>query len=318
MSDHWRLGVVERSVLEALDAMDARPDRPHRKCARIVHQLADELGVSPRYGYDALCNLAQPWLQQIALVDFHGNNGSLDDPPANPRYTEARLSRAGAIALAAERGEAPKVPVALTNGDLHVDGLAPPFSPTRVIAALRAIIDNHRVTDAEIVDRVGPPESPTGCRVACDTRALAAGEPAEMIMTAELKIEPTNGGDAIVISNLPLRIGVDTVTEALRARVDLQARLERDAHPERFAELALPLRDLRDNSRSEETRIVCVVRAGADAGEVEAQIASTWGVRTRTRVQLAAPLPQLMRELVDDDPTAQRRALATLSDCLGS
>ena len=56
----------------------------------------------------------------------------------------------------------------------------------------------------------------------------------------------------------------------------------------------------------------------ADVDAVVQQIASTWGVRTRRGVQLAAPLAQLVRELVDVEPEAQRNALAALSDCLGS
>src|SRR5437868_2563170 len=91
MPESWRLGVVERSVLEALAAADALPGRAHRKCANIVNRMNAELGVSPRYAYDALCTLGRDWLLQLPLVDFHGNNGTPDgDPPANPRYTEAR------------------------------------------------------------------------------------------------------------------------------------------------------------------------------------------------------------------------------------
>jgi DNA gyrase/topoisomerase IV subunit A len=314
MPDHWRLGVVERAVLETLDNLGAQPDRPHVKSIRVVRRLTDERGVSPRYGYDSLCKLSQAWLQQVALVDFHGNCGSPDDRPANPRYTEARLSRSGAIALAAERDQGPKVPVALINGDLHVDGLAPPYSPARVTAALLAIIDNPRLTDAAIVELVGPPESPTGCGVACDYHLLAAGDPTAMIMTAELTIEAVHTGAAIVLTHLPLGIGGERVMSALVARVNSLARLDPDRVPQEFVELALPLKDVRDESYGTVTRIVCELRSEANITEVEPQIASTWGVRTRSQVQLAAPLAQLMRELVDEDPEAQREALAALAN----
>src|SRR5262245_10979478 len=269
MSDHWRVGVVERAVLETLDDVGARPDGPHRKCASVVRRLAEERGVHPRYGYDALCTLSQPWLQHVVLVDFHGNCGSPDDRPANPRYTEARLSRAGAIALAAERAEGPKVPVALINGDLHVDGSAPPYSPTRVLAALLAIIDNPRIDDAGVVDLVGPPEAPTGCAVACDYRALGAGDHTVLTMTAQLTIEPHDMGTAIVVTHLPLGIGVDAVADALAARVNVRERF--DSHPdeEAFAELGLPLRDIRNESRGTFARIVCELRRGADVADVE-------------------------------------------------
>jgi DNA gyrase subunit A len=304
------LGIVERAVLEALDQLGARRDGPHVKCARIVQALADEHGVSPRYGYDALCTLAQPWLLHLPLVDFHGNNGSVDenDRPANPRYTEARLSTAGTLALAAERGDGPQVPVALINGDLHVDGSAPPFSPTRVIATLLALAEDPEPDDDEIIARVGPPATPTGSEVACDLAALASGARTAMIETARLAVEQGNRGALIVLTQLPLGVGGDTITRALAHRVN--AAWRRDAGND--DELALPLRDVRDESSGEDARIVCELRPGAGIGDCEQRIESTWGVRVRREVQLSAPLAQLMRGLVHEDVAAQRSALAEL------
>jgi DNA gyrase/topoisomerase IV subunit A len=315
VADHWRLGLVERSVLETMDHLGARPDRPHVKCARIVQRLADELGVSPRYGYDSLCTMSQAWLLHLPLVDFHGNNGSADeyDRPANPRYTEARLSPAGAIALAADLGEGPRVPLALINGDLHVDGLSPPFSPTRVVATLLALSDDPHLTDEDIVERIGPPSSPTGCGVACDYVALAAGESTEMILTAQMNYEPVAGAQLIVLTHLPLGVGGDTVVQALAARVESLSRRDPDWDADEFAELALPLRDVQNGSYGDVTRIVCELREDAIPADWDAQIASTWGVSTRGQVQLRAPLAQLMRELVDEDLAAQRAALVMLS-----
>jgi DNA gyrase/topoisomerase IV subunit A len=306
--------MVERAVLEALDGLGAWADRAHVKCARIMQALADDHGVSPKYGYDALCTLSQPWLLHRPLVDFHGNWGSADehDRPANPRYTEARLSTAGMLALAAERGAGPQVPIGLINGDLHVDGLAPPFSPTRVVATLLALADDPALSDAEIVARLGPPESPTGCGVACDLAVLAAGAPTGMVQTARLTAEALDRGAVIVLSHLPLGVGSDTVARAVADRVN--ARWRRDDLDDREAldELALPLRDIRDESSGDDTRIVCVLRPGADIGDCERRIASTWGVTIRREVRLPAPLAQLVRELVDEDATAQQSALAAL------
>ena len=56
--------------------------------------------------------------------------------------TEARLSPAGVVAVDAERGVGPRVPVVLINGDLYVDGAAPPLSPKRVVTAFRALLEN--------------------------------------------------------------------------------------------------------------------------------------------------------------------------------
>ena len=44
--------------------------------------------------YGALVNMAQDWSMRYALVDGHGNFGSVDgDGAAAMRYTEARLSK---------------------------------------------------------------------------------------------------------------------------------------------------------------------------------------------------------------------------------
>jgi restriction system protein len=60
----------------------------------------------------------------------HGNFGSRDgDPPAGWRYTDVRLSPAGQVALAAERGELAPVPVGLITGTTYQFGTRPPFRP---------------------------------------------------------------------------------------------------------------------------------------------------------------------------------------------
>ena len=314
MADNFRLGVVERSVLEALDQIGARRDRPHRKSANVVGVLARDFGVSPRYAYDALCRLALPWLLHIPLVDFHGNYGSPDeaDGPAGPRYTEVRLSAAGGVVLAAERGVGPRIPVPLINGDLHAGGSAPPFSPARAIDALLALVDDPRVGDDELVDRVGRPDSPTGCEVACDSVALAAGAQTAMRLTARLHHEQDGRRHLIVLTHLPLGIGPFAVAEALGNRVNVHGRRDTDWDPADFDELALPLRDVRNETRGNSTRIVCELLNNADPSQCEVQILSTWGVLTRTQVMLPAPLPQLVRELVDADPGAQRVAIRAL------
>ena len=216
MTDRTGLGVVEISVLEALDELGARPELPYVKCARVLQLLTDEHGVSPRYGYDALCSLARPWLVHLPLVDFHGNLGSADeaDRPANPRYTEARLSTAGALAIAAERATGPRLPIGLVNGDLHVDGSSPAFSPSRVVDTLLALLDDPEMPDGDLVQRVGPPAFPTGCRVECDGAALTAAAPTTLMLTARLTVEAGKRGPAIVVTNLPPGVGEQQISQA--------------------------------------------------------------------------------------------------------
>ena len=96
---------VQRRILYAMLRMGLRPDTPHRKSARVV---GDTMGRFHPHGdaaiYDALVRMGQVFARGITMVDPQGNFGSLDDPPAAPRYTECRLTEA-AMAMVAELDE---------------------------------------------------------------------------------------------------------------------------------------------------------------------------------------------------------------------
>src|SRR6187401_1734270 len=90
---------VQRRILYQMTEMGLRPDRGHVKSARVVGEVMGKLHPHGDTAiYDALVRLAQPFSLRLPLVDGHGNFGSLDDGPAAPRYTEARLAPA-ALAL---------------------------------------------------------------------------------------------------------------------------------------------------------------------------------------------------------------------------
>src|SRR5439155_23018946 len=118
-------------------------------------------------------------------------------------------------------------------------------------------------------------------------------------------------GPAIVVTNLPPGVGEQQISQAIEARAERNFGGLRERSPDRFAALTLPLRQLRDESHGSVIRIVCELRTGADVAECERELASTWGVTIRRAVQLRAPLPRLLRDLVDDG-AAQRSALTAL------
>ncbi len=69
-------------------------EKPTKKCAHIV---GDVMGKYHPHGdssiYEALVNMSKKWAYRMPLIDFQGNNGSIDgDSAAAYRYTEARLS----------------------------------------------------------------------------------------------------------------------------------------------------------------------------------------------------------------------------------
>ena len=75
------------------------------KSARVVGEVMGKLHPHGDAAiYDAMVRLAQPFSLRLPVVDGHGNFGSLDDGPAAPRYTEARMAPA-ALALTADLDE---------------------------------------------------------------------------------------------------------------------------------------------------------------------------------------------------------------------
>ena len=69
--------------------------RPTKKCA---HTVGAVMGEYHPHGdssiYEALVRMSQDWKNNAPLIDFQGNNGSIDgDGPAAYRYTESRLSQ---------------------------------------------------------------------------------------------------------------------------------------------------------------------------------------------------------------------------------
>ena len=96
---------VQRRILYSMLRMGVRPDSPHRKSARVV---GDTMGRYHPHGdaaiYDALVRMGQTFSRGMTLIDPQGNFGSLDDPPAAPRYTECRLTEA-AMAMVRELDE---------------------------------------------------------------------------------------------------------------------------------------------------------------------------------------------------------------------
>lgn len=174
-------------------------------------------GLAPGYAYEVLCDLARPWTTPVNLVHGQGNFGSRgNDPPANFRYTQARITRAGRVALAAERGETAPLPIALINGNTYREGLRPPLRPRAIIDAVREVIKRPEVPDKELAGIVGLPYFLTGCMVTGSLAALAAGRRTELRLQARLSI--SDDRTKVVIENIPPNISTDDVAHIIASR----------------------------------------------------------------------------------------------------
>jgi DNA gyrase/topoisomerase IV subunit A len=313
VSERSGLGLVECTILEALGNLGARPGRRHRPNARVLEAVEARLGLAPGYAYEVLLDLGRPWTMPVNPISRYGNFGGRGhDPAANFRYTASRLSPAGQVALAAERGDLAPVPLGLINGSTYRAGTRPPFRPRGIIEALRLVIRRPRVTSAELTAVVGPPELGNGCTVTGDFAALAAGRPAVLRLEARVTI----GGDGhVVIENLPANANPDDTVRSIADRARVRNLAPR--YPGLYRHARLPLQNVRDESSSarDTDRIVCVPEPGASPEEVRDLLMDIYGVYTTVEVALPRPLAATLRGWVrahhDEDLLASLAALET-------
>jgi hypothetical protein len=292
MSERTGLGVVEIALLEALETSR------FLRCDKALASVEERIGLAPGYAYEVLVDLARPWTMPVNLVQGQGNFGSRgNDPPANFRYTEARVTRAGRAALAAERGEMAPLPIAVINGNTYREGLRPPFRPHAVIDAVRVAITRPDVTDAELTAMVGLPYFLTGCTVDGDLSALAAGRRTELSLRAQVSI----GDDrrTVVIENIPPNISTDDTASIIASRAT--ARRWASDHPGLHRITHLPLADLRDETSDRSSpfgRIVCIPTPGTPPEQLREMLLEVTGVSTTMPVALPRPLAALIRHWV--------------------
>jgi len=178
---------VQRRVLYAMHELGLNYDKPHRKSARIV---GDTMGKYHPHGdssiYEALVVMEQDFKKGMALVDGHGNFGSIEgDSAAAMRYTEARLKKftqevylkdldKNVIHFIPNFDETEKepevlpvrIPNILING---ADGIAvgmvtsiPPHNLGEVISAVEAFIDDNEISTKDLMNYIKGPDFPTG------------------------------------------------------------------------------------------------------------------------------------------------------------
>ncbi len=178
---------VQRRVLYAMEQLGLNYDKPHRKSARIV---GDTMGKYHPHGdssiYDTLVVLEQDFKKGMALVDGHGNFGSIEgDGAAAMRYTEAKLKKftqdvyladldKNVVDFMPNFDETEKEPVVLpvrvpiltaTGSEAITVGMTtsiPSHIPGEVIDAVKACMDKPDITTAELMNYITGPDFPTG------------------------------------------------------------------------------------------------------------------------------------------------------------
>ncbi|WP_337866319.1 DNA gyrase subunit A [Ignavibacterium sp.] len=233
---------VHRRVLFGMHELGLAYNRPYKKSARIVGEV---LGKYHPHGdsavYDTMVRMVQDFSLRYPLVDGQGNFGSVDgDSPAAMRYTEARLARISEEMLrdldknTVDFGpnfddslQEPLVlpsylPNLLVNGSSGIAvGMAtniPPHNLNEVIDGLVALIDDSKLTSADLMKYVKAPDFPTGGIIyGYDgvKEAYTTGR-GRIILRAKANIETLkNDRENIVITEIPYQVNKSNLIEKI-------------------------------------------------------------------------------------------------------
>lgn len=267
---------VHRRILYSMNQNGNRHNAKYRKSARIT---GDVMGKYHPHGdaaiYDAMARMAQDFSLRYTLIDGQGNFGSMDgDPPAAPRYTEARMTRLSEEILAdidkqtvdfrpnydgeeMEPSVLPaKIPQLLLNGQLGIAvGMAtsiPPHNLTELVDATVLLIDKPESTIDDLLKFVKGPDFPTGGIVygKDSLRTAYATGRGGVVMRAVAGIEETKKGrHQIIVTEVPYGINKSSLLEKI-------ADLVKDKK-------IVGISDLRDESSKGNVRIVIDLKKDA-------------------------------------------------------
>lgn len=276
---------VQRRILYMMSQMGLTPQKGHVKSARVVGEVMGKLHPHGDAAiYDALVRMAQSFALRLPLVDGHGNFGSLDDGPAAPRYTEARMT-AAATAMTADLDEdvvdfepnydnqltQPGVlpsafPNLLVNGASGIAvGMATNMAPhnlREVVAGARHLIHNPEASLEDIMAHIPGPDLPSGGRIVGldgirDAYRTGRGSFKIRAKTAIEQVSPRRTG--IVVTELPYMVGPEKVI----------AKIKEAAQAKKLTGIADVL-DLTD--RKHGLRMIIELKAGFNPQAVLAQL----------------------------------------------
>ena len=278
---------VQRRVLYAMNELGLNSDKPYRKSARIV---GDAMGKYHPHGdssiYEALVVLSQDFKKGMALVDGHGNFGSIEgDGAAAMRYTEARLKKftqevylkdldknvVNFVPNFDENEKEPevlpvRVPNFLINGS---EGIAvgmttncPPHNLGEVVDAMEMLLDNPMATTQHLMEVMHGPDFPTGGIV------INASELQDIYETGRGKIKLRGKAefipakkrgehDRIEITEIPYTMVGLAIGKFLNDTAEL---VEKKVFPE--------ITDISNQSGKEGIKIVLELKNGSDGEKV--------------------------------------------------
>ena len=278
---------VQRRVLYDMSELKLGYDKPHRKSARIV---GDTMGKYHPHGdssiYETLVVMSQEFKKGMALVDGHGNFGSIEgDGAAAMRYTEARLKKFAeevylkdldkTVNFVSNYDESEKepevlpvrVPNLLVNGS---EGIAvgmstsiPPHNLGEVIDLVQAYIDRPDMDMAEMMAFMPGPDFPTGGIIAnkSDLAEIYETGVGKIKLRGKMEVElgrRRSDKDKLIISEIPYTMvgtGINKVLLDVAELVDSRKLTD--------------VVDISNQSSKEGIRIVLELRRDADVEKIQ-------------------------------------------------
>ncbi len=268
---------VHRRILYSMHESGLTSDKPFKKSASCV---GDVMGHYHPHGdasiYDAVVRLAQKFSMRYPLVEGHGNFGNVDgDPPAAPRYTEARMAKiAGEMLRDIDKDtvdwdpnydeslQEPRVlpsrfPNLLVNGSSGIAvGMAtniPPHNLREVVNATICVLDNEHATLADLMEHIKGPDFPTKGIIMgrAGIRAAYATGRGKVVLRARAEFEEYGQNRTrIIVSELPYQVNKRQLIRAIADQVK-DKRLE-------------GISDLRDETDRNGMRIVIELKQTAN------------------------------------------------------
>lgn len=294
---------IHRRILYAMERNGWRPGTKFTKSANIVGEV---MGKYHPHGdsaiYDAMVRLAQDWVMRAPLVEGQGNFGSMDgDPPAAHRYTEARMSRAGAALLTDLDKETvdfrdnydgtQKEPVVLPamlpnlllNGQVGIAvGMAtniPTHNLGELCDAITYLIDNgaDNTTIDDLLKFVKGPDFPTGGIVYAGPamkQAYLTGR-GSVVIRAVTSIEETKRGRSqIIVSEVPYGVNKETLMKKIADLVKEKK--------------IIGIQALRDESARGKVRMVVELKKDAYASKILNQLFKWTSLQTSFHYNMLA------------------------------
>ncbi len=265
---------VHRRILFSMYDSGIRPGTPFRKCARVI---GDVMGWFHPHSndaiYDALVRLGQDFSSRYPLIQPQGNFGTVDDPPAAMRYTEARMAPLAMHLLdginedtvdfvdnySGERQEPTvmpsRYPNLLVNGSTGIAvGMAtniPPHNLGEICDATLLAIENPDATSEDMLEFVKGPDFPSGAYILGNRgvrEALLTGRGSVRMRAVTDIVEIRKGRTAIIVTEIPYQVSRDRIMAKI-------AELVR-------SKVITGVADLRDES-GKETRLVIELKRDA-------------------------------------------------------